>query len=123
MTFKTENIIEITWILKEHALWHRLLFAIPFEELKEIIDRLSDKFETLHCNTDWNELDYSEEIHNFTNKEIALELCHRLADIPINPSTQEIEKPWSVFSVGTRIEDIWDRIEETFDVCMEEDLM
>lgn len=91
MTFKTENIIEITWIVKEYAL-DKNLQCIPYTELKEIIDALSDKFETLHCNIVWNDLDYSEEICNFTNKEIALELWRRFGDVPMNPDTEEIEE-------------------------------
>lgn len=122
MTFKTENIIEITWIIKEYALANQLE-CIPYEELKEIIDTLSDKFETLHCNTDWNELVYPEEICNFTNKEIALELWHRFGDVPMNPDTEEIEENWNGFLGGTFREDIWHWFEQTFHISVAEDLM
>lgn len=122
MTFKTENIIEITWIVKEYAMNGNLL-CIPYTELKEIIDTISDRFETLHCNTDWNELDYSEEICNFTNKEIALELWHRFGDVPMDPDTEELEEFWNGFFYGTFREDIWHWFEETFHVSVAEDLI
>lgn len=122
MTFKTENIIEITWIVKEYAL-DKNLQCIPYTELKEIIDALSDKFETLHCNIVWNDFDYSEEICNFTNKEIALELWRRFGDVPMNPDTEEIEEDWNGFLRGTFREDIWHWFEETFDISVAEDLM
>lgn len=122
MTFKTENIIEITWIVKEYAL-DKNLQCIPHTELKEIIDTLSDKFEILHCNTDWNELDYSEEICNFTNKEIALELWRRFGNVPMNLNTEEIEEDWNGFLHGTHREDIWHWFEEKFYISVAEDLM
>ncbi len=122
MTFKTENLIEITWIIKEYALAGNLE-CIPYTEIKEIIDTLSDKFETIHSNTDWNELDYTEEICNFTNKEIALELWHRFGNVPINQDTEEIEEEWNGFLRGTFREDIWHWFEETFYVSVAEDLM
>lgn len=119
MLFKTENIIEITWIVK-NLFRNGHIECIPFEELKEIIDTLSDKFETLHCNTDWNELDYSEEIVKFTNKEIALELWRRFGDIPMDPETEEIEENWNGFCKGTFREDIWRWFEETFNISVAE---
>ena len=122
MTFKTENLIEITWIIKEYAM-NRNLLCIPYTELKETIDTLSDKFETVHYNTDWNELDYSEEIAKFTNKEMALELWHRFEEVPMNPDTEKIEEDWNGFLHGTFREDIWRWFEGTFGVSVAEDLM
>lgn len=122
MTFKTENIIEITWIVSQYN-YGRNLSCIPYTELKEIIDTLSEKFEKLHCNTDWNELDYSEEIVKFTHKEIALELWRRFGDVPMNPNTEKIEEDWNGFLHGTFREDIWRWFEGTFNISVAEDLM
>ena len=122
MTFKTENIIEITWIVKEYAL-KGYLECIPYADLKEIINEISDKFEILHTDTDWNELDYPEEIIKFTNKEIAIELWCRLENVPIDPDTEEIEEDWNCFLKGTFREDICHWFEENFKVSIAEDLM
>lgn len=122
MTFKTENLIEITWVMSQHNYCKNML-CIPYTELKEIINTLSNKFETLHRNTDWNELDYLEEIAKFTDKEIALELWHRFGDVPMNLKTEKIEENWNGFSRGTFREDIWRWFEGTFGVSVAEDLM
>ncbi len=122
MTLKADNIIEITWIISKYD-YGRNLQCISFIELKEIIDSLSDKFEVLHCNTDWNELDYSQEICEFTNKEIALELWERFGDVLMNPDTEKIEEDWNGFLRGTFRKHIWHWFEETFHVSVAEDLM
>lgn len=124
MTFKTENIIEITWVISQYN-YNKQLSCIPYTELKEIINALSNKFEILHCNTDWNELDYSEEIAKFINREMALELWRRFEDVPINPSPikpniKEIGENWNGFSKGTIVGYIYRWFEERFDISVAE---
>lgn len=122
MDYRTENIIEITWIIKEHVLSENTK-CIPFIELKELIVALADKFEMLHDDSDWCELDYMDEIVRYTNKEIAKELWSSFGEIPMNPYTEEIESEWNGFQEGTHREDIWHWFEETFGVSVAEDLM
>jgi len=77
----------------------------------------------MDCKRICNELDYSEEICNFTNKEIALELWHRFGDVLMDPDTEKLEECWNGFLPGTFREDIWHWFEETFHVSVAEDLM
>lgn len=122
MTFKAENLIEITWIVRD-LFKDGYIECIPYPEMKEIIDAFSDKFEKLHCNTNWNKLDYSKEIARFTDKEMALELWHRFGDVAMNPDTEKIEEDWNGFLKGTFREDIWRWFEGTFGVSVAKDLM
>lgn len=122
MDCRTENTIEVTWIVKEFALEGKIR-CIPYTELKEIISRTVEKFEARHSATDWNEFDYGEEILHFTGKELAVELWNRLGDVPMNPDTEEIEAPWNGFWVGTNRERIWHWFEDIFNVSVVEDLM
>lgn len=124
MTLKSENLIEITWLIKEYITSEDIqMEMISYAELKEIINNLSDKFETLYCDADWNELNYCNEIEKFTNKEIALELWHRFGNVPLNPDTEEIEEEWNGFPAETFREDIWKWFERTFGVSVAKDLM
>lgn len=120
--YKTDNIIEITWIIKAYAMGGNTI-CIPFQELKDFIKSLADKFEELHKSSDWCELDYGEEITRYTNKEIAKELWYRFGEVTMNPETELIESEWNNFPAGTHREDIWHWFEDTFDVSVGEDLM
>lgn len=122
MDKKIENVIEITWIIKEYALEGNTR-CISFQELKELIVKIAENFESLHGNSDWRELDYNEEIVKYTNKELAKELWNRFGEVPMNPDTEEIELEWRYFPAGTHREKIWHWFEETFDVSIAEDLM
>ncbi|MSS38764.1 hypothetical protein [Clostridium porci] len=84
---------------------------------------LAEKFETVHPDTDLNELDYNNEIIKFTNKELVKELWLRFGNVPMNPETEEIEEKWNGFPVGTHREEIWHWFEEAFCVSVAEDLM
>lgn len=122
MDYRTENIIEITWILKEYAI-KKYIMCIPFGELKELINDWSIQFETEYSDVDWNELDYNEEIVKFVNLNIAKELWDRFEDVPLNPDTEEIEEDWNGFLAGTSREDVWHWFENTFHVSVSEELM
>ena len=124
MNYKTENVIEITLIMMEHIQKNHFSFdTFPYEDLKEFIASLSEKFEYKYSNVDWIELDYREEIIKFTNMELAKELWQRFGDVPMNPATEEIEKEWNGFSVGTHREEIWHWFEEAFNISVTEKLM
>lgn len=124
MNYRIENAIEITWIVTEHIhKGHLSCIPFPYTELKDFIGELTEKFENIHSDSDWNDFDYNEEIIKFTNKELAKELWDRFGDIPMNPETEEIEEEWNGFSVGTWREDIWHWFEETFNVSVAKDLM
>lgn len=124
MNYRIENAIEITWIVTEHIhKGHLSCVSFPYTEVKEFIEMLTEKFEDIHPDSDWNELDYNEEIIKFTNKEFAKELWQRFGDIPMNTQTEEIEEKWNGFSVGTHREEIWHWFEETFGVSVAKDLM
>ena len=63
---------------------------------------------------------------NYTNghdRKIAKELWEEFGEVPMNPETEEIEKPWKHFLSGTHREDILRWFEETFHVIVAEDLM
>lgn len=122
MTKKEENIVEITWILKELALENKVS-CIPYQELKGMILQLAEKFEGIYSDTNWNESDYYETITHFTNLQIAKELWSRFGDVPMNPDSETIEEEWNGFHPGTFREDIWYWFEETFSVSVAEDLM
>lgn len=124
MNCKIENAIEITWIVTEHIHKGRLLCTtFPYTELKDFIGELTEKFEFIHSNSDWDELDYNEEIQKFANKELAKELWGRFGDVPMNPETEKIEEEWNSFPAGTWREDIWHWFEDTFSISVAEDLM
>lgn len=113
MDYKMDNIIEITWIVEAHALDGNT-GCIPFQELKDCIKSLADKFEELHKSSDWCELDYNEEITRYTNKEIAKELWYRFGEVPMNPETEFIESEWNGFPAGTHREEIGHWFEDVF---------
>ena len=94
MDRRVENIIEITWILKDYVVTERIT-CIPHTELVELISDWSEQFEEEHLDADWNELDYNEEIIKFVNLNTAKELWDRFEDVPMNPDTEEIEKECS----------------------------
>ena len=122
MDRRVENIIEITWILKDYVVTERIT-CIPHTELVELISDWSEQFEEEHLDADWNELDYNEEIIKFVNLNIAKELWDRFTDIPMNPDTEEIEKEWNGFPAETSREDIWHWFEDTFHVGVAEELV
>ena len=122
MNLVYENIIEITWIVKE--MWdQKYITDIPYEELKEAIIDLSEDFDKIYSDTDWNETDYHDEIIKYTNMGIARILWDRFGDIPIDPDTEEIETEWNGFLKGISREDIWHWFEETFNISVAEDLL
>lgn len=124
MDYKIENIIEITRLVVEHMCDKDIdCNSFPYTELKDYITELAEKFEAIHTDSDWNELDYNEEITRFTNKALAKELWQRFGDVPMDPDTEEIEKEWNGFPAGTWREDIWHWFEETFNVSVAKDLM
>lgn len=124
MNYRIENAIEITWIVTEHIhKKHLSCEAFPYTDLKDFIGMLVEKFENIYSDSDWNELDYNEEIIKFTNKELAKELWECFGNVPMNPETEEIEEEWNGFSVGTHREEIWHWFEETFDISVAIDLM
>lgn len=124
MDYKIENAIEITWIVTEHIHKGYLsCISFPYTELKDFIGGLVEKFEVIYSGSDWNELDYNEEITKFTNKMLAKELWLRFGDVPMNPETEEIEEEWNGFPTGTWREDIWHWFEDKFSVSVAEDLM
>ena len=51
------------------------------------------------------------------------ELWEEFGEVPMNPHTEEIEKPWRHFPTGTHREDVWHWFEESFDLSVAEDLM
>lgn len=124
MNYRDENIIEVTWIAKAHWMAGNIK-DIPYEELKDIILDIAEDFEKKYEELPWTwkELDYNEEIENFTNKELAKELWRRFGDIPMHPETEEIEQDWNGFLKGTFREDIWYWFEDTFNMSVAEDLI
>lgn len=117
-----ETVIEITWLYKK--LWDlNFIQDIPYQEFMDLIKDVAEKFEKIHKDSDWLELDFCAEIEKFAKKEIAVYLWGKFGDIPMNPDTEEIEIAWNGFEPGTHREDIWHWFEETFDVSVAEDLM
>lgn len=113
---REETIIEITWHTKE--LWDaRKLLDIPYEELRDMILDMADKFETYYGTVDWREFDYNEEIMKFTDREFAVVLFDRFSEIPVDPETETIEAYWNGFSEGTPKAKILEWFEETFKGC------
>lgn len=117
-----EAVIEVTWLYRE--LRNRgFIQDIPYEELRDLIKDVAEKFENIHKDSDWLGQDFLAEIEKFAKKEIAVYLWGKFDDIPINLYTEEIEIAWNGFNPGTNREDIWHWFEETFDVSVAEDLM
>ncbi len=48
------------------------------------------------------------------------DLWEEFGDVPMNPDTEEIEKPWKHFLPGTHREDIWHWFEEQFNISVAE---
>lgn len=63
---------------------------------------LAEKFEYVHSDVDWSELDYNEEIVEFANKELVKDLWQRFGDVSINSETEKIEEEWNGFSAGAK---------------------
>ena len=119
MDYKVENAIEITWIIMEHLHKnHFLCISFPYTELKDFIGILVENFESIHPDSDWNELDYNDEIIKFTNFEIAKELWKRFSEVPMDIKTKKIDKDWNGFQAGTRREEIWLWFEKAFNVSV-----
>ena len=115
-SWREETIIEITWHTK--GLWTAgKLQDIPYEELRDMILDMVDKFETYYGTVDWREFDYNEEIMKFTDREFALVLFDRFSEIPVDPETETIEADWNGFSKGTSRQTILEWFEETFKGC------
>lgn len=115
-SWREETIIEITWHAKE--LWDaRKLQDIPYEELRDMILDMADKFETYYGTVDWREFDYNEEVMKFTDRELAVVLFDRFSEIPVDPETETMEVDWNGFSKGTSKIKILEWFKETFKGC------
>lgn len=122
MDYRTDNIIELSWLVG-NVMSERKIGSIDSNDLKQLIVRTAEKFETIHDDSDWYDLDYVEEITKRGNLELAKMLWDDFEDVPMNPDTECIEEEWCGFSAGTFREDIWHWFEERFDVSVAEDLM
>lgn len=65
--------------------------------------------EVLHIEHDW--------LQNI------LDLWQKLEDHPYDPETECITVPYVIFPVGTHREEIWQWFEDSFHICLAEDLM
>lgn len=52
-----------------------------------------------------------------------LDLWQKLEDHPYDPETECILAPYIIFPVGTHREEIWQWFEDSFHICLAEDLM
>ncbi len=57
---------------------------------------------------------------DFWKETYVKDLWEEFGDVPMNPDTEEIEKPWKHFLPGTHMEDIWHWFEEQFDISVAE---
>lgn len=120
--YRTDNIIELSWIVGE-SMSNKEIGNIESHDLKQFIIESAEKFEELHPDSDWNELDYFEEIYKFGRLELAKMLWRNFGDVLVNPETECIEEQWCGFIPGTFREDIWHWFEECFNLSVAEDLM
>lgn len=65
--------------------------------------------EVLHIEHDW--------LQNI------LDLWQKLEDHPYDPETECITAPYIIFPIGTHREEIWHWFEDSFHICLAEDLM
>lgn len=78
MEKKTETLIEITWLVHDHADAGHLP-GIPLEQLKCVITDCADAFEEAHKDADWLESDYPYELAMFTEQFLAARVRDMLA--------------------------------------------
>lgn len=78
MEKKTETLIEVTWLVHDHADAGHLP-GIPLEQLKDVITDCADAFEEAHKDADWLESDYPYELAMFTEQFLAARVRDMLA--------------------------------------------
>ena len=64
-----------------------------------------------------------EDSYNTWKQAYIEEIWFEFGDIAMNPETECIEESWNGFPAGTHREEIWHWFEETFNLCVAEDLM
>ena len=112
--WREEDVIVITTIVQEHNLLYNRLECFSYEELVNMIAKITDEFTEKYANTNWMKLDYYDEITNFTNKKVMENLLHSFGNISINQETERTEEEWNDFPVSTLQKDIQNWIKNTF---------
>lgn len=118
MKVREENMIEITMITQLYISKGKLE-CFSHQEVLEMILEITDEFGKAYGTADWNELDYYDEIIDFTNMQIAQRLWNNLEPVPKESETGAIKEEWNIFSAGTSIEDIRNWFRESFKVTVQ----